>query len=365
MELNFENIIYKFYFKKIMILYIIFIFIFNYKSNIFVKFFMKSILMLYKYENSFNIIPISYGLNNKNVYITLISISSILENANNNTYYLFYIMVSNNKSEFSNYNKRKLKYIEKKYNNCNIFFIGMDDSKFKYARINRYPIPTYYRLLLAELLPNINKIIYLDGDTIILTDLTDMLNINMNNNIVMGFLDNAQRFARIFGIKTNKYITAGVILLNLELIRKEKFTQKFFDFIKKNNKLLKQEDQTVINIVLHKRVGILPAKFGLWTFYNKTQFFFHNHYQNYTNSIQCYNDTEMNNAWYQPKILHYVMNKPYINNTYILNSTFTNYWLYYASISWEFDKIIQFYNLSLLKKYKLNKFNNNYILVMK
>ena len=61
-------------------------------------------------------------------------------------------MVSSNKNEFSNNNKRKLKFIKRKYN--------------------------------------------LDGDTIILTDLTEMINLNMNNNIVMGFLDNAQRFAK-------------------------------------------------------------------------------------------------------------------------------------------------------------------------
>ncbi len=326
---------------------------------------MKSILMSYKYDNSLNKIPISYGLNNNNVYITLVSITSILENANENTYYLFYIMVSSNKTEFSNNNRRKLKFIKRKYNKCSIYILEMDDTKFKYARINRYPLPTYYRLLLAELIPNINKIIYLDGDTIILTDLTEMINLNMNNDIVMGFLDNAQRFAKLFGIYTYKYITAGVILLNLEIIRKENITKKFFNFIKKNHNLLKQEDQTVINIVLHKRVGLLPANYGLWTFNNKTQFFFHNHYQNYTNTIQCYNDSEMINAWYNPKILHFVMNKPYINNFYMLNTTFINFWLYYAYMSGEFTNIIHNYNLSLLKNYKLLKYNNHYILKKK
>ena len=365
MEKYFFDYLQNFNIYKIFYLYFIFIILFKSNSNIFVKFIMKSILMSHNYDNSLNKIPISYGLNNRNIYMTLISITSILENANNKSYYLFYIMVSKNRSEFSNHNKRKLKYFEKKYSKCNVFIIEMDDSKFKYARVNRYPVPTYYRLLLAELLPNINKIIYLDGDTIILTDLTEMLNINMNNNIVMGFLDNAQRFAKMFGIYTYKYITAGVILLDLEKIRKENITNQFFSFIKKNQKLLRQEDQTVINIVLHKRVGILPAKYGLWTFYNKTQFFFHNHYQNYTNIIQCYNDSEMNSAWYNPKILHYVMNKPYINNTYISNSTFINYWLYYASISTEYYNIIKYYNLSLIKNNQLIKYKNQYILKTK
>ena len=291
------------------------------------------------YSKIYDIIPISYGLNNGNSYLTLISITSILENANNNTYYIFYIMVSENKKEFNYKNKKMLKNIEKKYNKCKIIFIEMNDNFFKYSRINRYPIPTYYRLLLAKLLPNINKIIYLDGDTIILTDLFEMINLDMKNKIVMGFLDNAFRFAKSFGIKTYKYITAGVILLNLKEIRKNNITEKFFDFIYKNREKLKQEDQTVINIVLHEKIDFLPAKFGLWTFFNKSQLFYHNHYGKNT-SAQCYNNNEIINAYEHPSILHYVMQKPYKQMHYLSNSTFVNYWLYYASKTKEFKKII-------------------------
>ena len=353
---NYNNIF------RIIILYYIFIIPYKYNSNFLLKLTMKPFTKIFNYDRAYNKIPISYALNNGNIYLTLISITSILENANNNTYYLFYIMISHNKTEFSNENKRRLKYFERKYFRCKVYFLEMNDTKFEYARVNRYPVPTYYRLLLAKLCPHINKIIYLDGDTIILTDLLEMLNLNMNNNIVMGFLDNAQRFAKMFGIKTNYYVTAGVILLDLEKIRKENITEKFFNFMKVNQNKLKQEDQTVINIVLHKRVGFLPAKYGLWTFYNKTQFFFHNHYQNYTNIIQCYSDSEMDYAWNHPSILHFVMQKPYHQRYYLSNSTFVNYWIYYAGKTREYYKIIKYYNLSLLKHYKLIKNNDKYFL---
>ena len=51
----------------------------------------------YNFNNEFNNIPISYGLNNNNVYPTLTSITSILGNSNNSTYYFFYILVSKDK----------------------------------------------------------------------------------------------------------------------------------------------------------------------------------------------------------------------------------------------------------------------------
>ena len=50
---------------------------------------------------------------------------------------------------------------------------------------------------------------------------------------------------------------------NLKKMRKENISQKFFDFINKNRKYLIQEDQTVINIVLKGRIGLLPPKFGI------------------------------------------------------------------------------------------------------
>jgi hypothetical protein len=43
----------------------------------------------------------------------------------------------------------------------------------------------------------------------------------MNNNIILGFVDNSYKKAKQFGIKTNKYITCGVILINLKKMRKE------------------------------------------------------------------------------------------------------------------------------------------------
>ena len=55
------------------------------------------------------------------------------------------------------------------------------------------------------------------------------------------------------------------------------------------------------------------------------------------------------------------MNNPHINNFYMLNTTFINYWLYYIYMSGVFTNVIYNYNFSLLKNYKLLKYNNHYI----
>ena len=48
--------------------------------------------------------------------------------------------------------------------------------------------------------------IYLDGDTLVFTDLTEMINLEMNNNIILGFVDDSYKKAEKFRIKTYKYI---------------------------------------------------------------------------------------------------------------------------------------------------------------
>ena len=190
------------------------------------------------YYKNYNKISVSYGLNNRNFYPTLVSITSILENANYSSFYIINILVSKRKTYFSNENKIKFKNLENKYPRCQIDIIEINDKLFQFANIKRYPISAYYRLLLAYLLPDIKKIIYLDGDTIILTDLSELINLNMKNNTILGFVDNSFYLTEEFGIKTYKYITTGVLLINLEKIRKEFITEKFLLFIKKYNNFL-------------------------------------------------------------------------------------------------------------------------------
>lgn len=291
-------------------------------------------------------IPISYGLDNNNYYPTLVSITSILENANNFTFYYFYLMVSKNQKKFSLRNKRKFKKIEKYYKRCKITIIEINDYLFKFARVSiKHPISSYYRLLLADLFPYLKRIIYLDGDTLVLTDLSEMININMNNNIVMGFIDDKYYLTKKFGIISYKYITAGVLLFNLEKMRKEKITKKFFRFMQKNKKLLTQKDQTIINIVLNKRIGFLPPKFGIWDFSNKKNLIFHNHYKGKIRK-KGYKDNEIIKAYEHPSIIHFVLKKPYKNKNYLLNNKFIKIWLNYAKKTKEFKAFLKYYNIS-------------------
>ena len=286
-------------------------------------------------------ISVAYGLDNKYVYPTLISMVSILENSSKNTFYTFYLLVE--KNLFKQQNKDKLMNLEEKYDRCKVVIFELTNENLINARVNRYPMAAYYRLLLAKLIPEVNRVIYLDGDTLIFTDLTEMINLEMNNNIILGFVDNSYKNAEQFGIKTYKYVTSGVLLINLKKMRKENISQKFFDFINNNKNKLTQEDQTVINIVLNGRIDFLPPKFGMWNFLNRESVINHNYYENKNLGIHAYDDEEILKAWRVPSILHYVRAKPWKRKNKYTHREFHDKWWEYAKKSDEYNNIIKFY----------------------
>ena len=286
-------------------------------------------------------IGIAYGLDNQYTYPTIVSMTSILENGSSRTYYIFYLLVD--KKTFKKENKEKFVNLESRYERCEINIIEISDENFQNANTKRYPLATYYRLILADLLPDINRIIYLDGDTLIYTDLSEMYNLDMGNNIILGFVDNSYKKAEEFGIKTYKYIVAGVLLINLKKIRKENFTAKFFEFMDKNQDKLTQEDQTVINIVLHGRIGFLPPKFGIWNFVNKEAVLRHNNYGNENLGIKAYDEKEILKAWNIPSIIHYVRAKPWKVRTKHTHVQFHEDWWRYAQMTGEYKNIVTYY----------------------
>lgn len=286
-------------------------------------------------------VAVAYGLNNQYTYPTIVSMTSILENSYSHTYYIFYLLVD--KSTYKEDNKRKLMNLENKYERCEVHILEISKESIKNANTKRYPLAAYYRLLLSELIPDLNRIIYLDGDTIIYTDLTEMFNLEMGNNVMLGFVDNSYQKAEEFGIRTYKYIVSGVLLINLKTIRRENISAQFFEFIDKYQDKLTQEDQTVINIVLHGRIDFLPPKYGIWNFNNKDAVLYHNNYENKNLRVKAYDEKEILNAWNLPSILHFVRAKPWKTRTKFTHNQFHDDWWEYAKLTDIYSNIITYY----------------------
>jgi len=131
------------------------------------------------------IINISFSISNNYTENVLVPLISLFENSDNNTIYKVHILVGQN---FTKENYHLLYNLETIYFNCfiNIINVGND---FKNVYKSFLDESAYYRLKLPEVCPDINRMIYLDSDSIILRDLIDFYSLNFNGKYILGRLD--------------------------------------------------------------------------------------------------------------------------------------------------------------------------------
>jgi len=270
--------------------------------------------------------PIAMALDDNYVYPTVVAIGSAMENKNEDSEYSFYLMHPN---EFKDESKEKIKSLEKKYDKCHIHLINMGE-QFKTANdVGHITTPTYYRLALSGLLVNLDKIIWLDGDILVLQDLNQMYDIDMEGLCYRGYLDNNVNGTKSFGVESDHYICAGVMLINLKELRENNMISKFNSFIEENNSNLVQHDQTVINVVCADKIGVLPPKFGMFNIHaqkDKAK-----QYAGILIGDEKYTPEEMVEASNDLCILHCV-DKPWKNRN-----------VYLADLWWEYAAKTDFY----------------------
>ncbi len=118
---------------------------------------------------------------------------------------------------------------------------------------------TYYRLYAPYILPNdIDRILYLDSDIICRGNILDFYNTDFDNNIIVGIenfdASNYKYNIRLELEKDNKYINAGVLLINVNKYKKQFKVEDFNNFISKNSNILDYQDQDVINTMFYKKI---------------------------------------------------------------------------------------------------------------
>jgi len=290
-------------------------------------------IVKFNFKNSKVIIPIAMSLDNEYTYPIIVAITSIMENSYSKTEYIFNIM---HPTEFSIKNKNKIKSLEKKYNRCSIKFIDMKD-QFKTAKTIRHlTTPAYYRLSLPNLFPHIDKILYLDCDTLTFSDLKEMYIIDMENYYYKGFLETN---IDAFHPNNTLYICSGVLLINLEELRKDDMVNQMYKFMKDNDETLKKipfHDQAIINAVCYNKIGILPAKIGTFNFngIKELEQFYKKYKYEYKYSFE-----ELKFAYLNPLILHFTGLKPW-KKRFTLQC---NLWWKYAKKTDYYQKICKKY----------------------
>ena len=202
------------------------------------------------------------SLNNNYTYPIMVSITSILLNSNKNTFIQFHILIGND-VEIENQNKiLSLKHIN---NNSDFSFynVGNTFNGWIHGK-KKITVAGFYRSIIGELIKNVDRIIYLDGDTLIYGDLYEMYQLNMDNLYFRGIREILPENYKPV-INPSRYICDGVMLMNLKLIREDHVFDTFRNYyLKFYNKNIYFGDQHIINVLFREKINFLPPKFGIW-----------------------------------------------------------------------------------------------------
>ena len=272
--------------------------------NKFIKKIIFHEMFLYKEDEKKNdsnkkLIQICMSLDNKIIFPTLISMTSALDNNNKSNNILVYNLLLS-----YNFNKTNIEIFESLKHNYNVlinyYIIPHIFKNFKRWHSGTYC--HYYKILIPMIFSNLKRIIYLDGDTLIFTDLLEMYNLPFHNNYILGSQATSLHILKKFKIKAKYLINAGVILFNIEEIRNSNKDIELLYFSMKNSKNLILPEQDSINVIYSPKIGLLPFKYGLRLIDSI------NTYKKYfeKNYIKKFKLTEVIDGIMKPGIIHLV-----------------------------------------------------------
>jgi lipopolysaccharide biosynthesis glycosyltransferase len=196
--------------------------------------------------------------------------------------------------------------------------------------LDRGSIASYARLFIGSMLPEtVDKVIYLDSDTIVRDSLKELFTISIEPFILGGVRDSFSVLnKKVFGIKKGElFINAGVLLIDLYKWRKEGVEEKIYKLLDKKKKIF-QGDQGVINTIFHGNVKELPLKYDVMSYLYD---FTYEEMMTYRKPDNYYDKDVVAEASLNPIIVHFsssfASERPW--NTYKNENPFYDEWKQY------------------------------------
>lgn len=147
----------------------------------------------------------------------------------------------------------------------NINYIEVDDKYLdEYPQLEkRYPVEIYYKLIAHLHLPkDIDRILYLDPDIVVKGDISEFYNYDFKDNYYVATSHVKMACKKFNDIRLGlgkeiPYINVGVLLINLEALRKIDVKRDIDEFLKNNRYKMMLPDQDIISCLYGNKAIIL------------------------------------------------------------------------------------------------------------
>ena len=222
-----------------------------------------------------NVIPIFFAIDDGYIPFLAVAIKSLIQNASKEYEYIIKVLHTNVKEN----NVRKIKKFETE--NVNIEFVNLSYYIKKvqdklYTR-DYYTNTTYFRMFLPELYPQYDKVLYLDSDIVVLGDISQLYNTEIGTNLVAAAPDDIIQYNKVFQeyaekvvgvVKYQNYCNAGILLMNLDQLRKFNFQDKFL-YLLGTVKFSVAQDQDYLNRLCKGRVTLINSQWDVMPVVNR------------------------------------------------------------------------------------------------
>lgn len=282
-----------------------------------------------------------YTCDDNYIWLMGISLISLLENNKNVEEINIFLLGENISVE----NRDKLNQISEKYGRTITIIEPKISSIPKELVSTRWPLSAFSRLYSAELLPEyLDKILYLDCDTIITTNIEELYNQDVDNCVLKGVKDCIGKQYKVnIGLNEDDiYINAGVLLLNLNKLRNIDVNLEISNFIKKYTNLISYADQDILNGIFKDKMMPIKPNYNVMTIDCVYKY----------KDIIClrrptffYTQDEMKDAVQNPYIIHYTTNMRIIRPWYLnSNHPYKDEFLKYYEISlWNEKELVEYH----------------------
>ncbi len=195
----------------------------------------------------------------------LTSIYSLLENNRDLKNVSIHIL----SNEISEANCQKIKSVCDTYH-AKLSFIDTDKLRNRLTATKgggtlNFNISSFLRIFLPELLPGIDKALFIDSDTYINHGIKELYETDITER-PCGMIYNQPIYLEMqteSQLSWNEnYFNAGVILINLKYWRDNNITQQILDFYYSNGGNFSVDDQSIINAVVARDSIVLPYKYN-------------------------------------------------------------------------------------------------------
>lgn len=132
---------------------------------------------------------------------------------------------------------------------------------------------TFAKLLIPDVLPDVDWALYLDGDTLALGDVCEVFARCDESKLIVGSRDpenfnlgpnDETPWLKSRGLSCAVKICAGVMLMNLKAMREEKVLAQCLAFFERHG-IPPLNEQTALNCVCAGRIGLLPPQWGVFS----------------------------------------------------------------------------------------------------